>query len=99
MAVSKYMFCWNGLKQDFLSFILFFHFQAKVYYKAKRNLFVVWCLVGLHFVLSLFWNYEEKNVDWQLLGATKHKASKRSQHFHAKVTNRVDDLQGMVLEL
>jgi glutamyl-tRNA reductase len=31
--------------------------------------------------------------------AAKHKASRGSQHFRAKATNRVDDLQGMVSEL
>jgi hypothetical protein len=42
---------------------------------------------------------KKKNADWQLLGATKHKTNKRSQHLHAKVTNRVENLQGMVSEL
>ncbi|CAM6008012.1 unnamed protein product [Sphagnum balticum] len=34
-----------------------------------------------------------------MIAAAKHKASRGSQHFRAKATNRVDDLQGMVSEL
>jgi hypothetical protein len=34
-----------------------------------------------------------------LIAAAKHKASRGSQHFRAKATNRVNDLQGMVSEL
>ncbi len=35
----------------------------------------------------------------EVIAAAKHKASRGSQHFRAKATNRVNDLQGMVSEL